>query len=108
MLKINLIVVTMIAISCAGNPPAPKQRVKVWNGAPEVSGICRLDSSKIASETIIPKRVVEPIIEAPKKGISCIPAASEDFKKYACMTFDDLSALYEYSEQLIRSCKQWK
>lgn len=101
-------------ISCAGTPPYQSQKVKIWNGAPEEGGICRLSSLNLKNgiEDIIQRDMAVTLKQIKKihqgtTGMECLSAKDEAFKQYACLTFEDLGVLYEYIETLINSCKKW-
>jgi hypothetical protein len=85
------------------------RKVKVWNGSPEENGICRLSSSQIKDKLKIPFPLDS--IKQFHQGTNayeCILAEDPEFKKYACLTFDDIGVLYGYIEKLIYQCKEWK
>jgi len=109
MLKTKLmIVLSLFVMASCGTPPKMRNPVKVWNGSPERGSICRINSDKVSQETGIPKNIVKQVVANVSTQIDCIDAYDDQFKKYACMTFDDLGSLYEYSERLINSCQRWK
>ena len=95
-------------ISCQhGEAPAMARKVKVWNGAPEENGICRMSTENLASKI----DGVEFLLSRVHKGtksFECLDARNDEFKKYSCMTFEDLGVLYDYIQTLIFECKEWK
>lgn len=98
----------LILVSCKlGEAPVMARKVKVWNGAPEVNGICRMSTDNLATKL----NGVEFLLKRVHKGTKsmvCVDARDEQFKQYACMTFDDLGVLYDYIQTLIFECKEWK
>lgn len=103
-----------ILVSCAGTPPYQSRKVKIWNGAPEEAGICRMSTLDLKEEieSIINKDMAVTLRQMKKvhqgtTSMECITATDQAFKKYACLTFDDLGVLYDYIETLIYSCKKW-
>ena len=93
MSKIILIVtlsLSLFFVSCRGIAPIMDGTVKIWNGAPEKGGICRLSDPN------------DPLSE------KCIDAYDDEFKKYGCMTFNDSAILQQYIETLLNRCKKWK
>lgn len=100
-------------VSCAGHAPQMDRKVKVWNGAHEESGICRISSidlkesiEKSYIKKVIPLPYIKAVHQDPKSR-ECLSAHDEAFDKYACMTFSDLGVLYDYIEKLSYSCKKW-
>lgn len=98
----------LFLVSCAGVPPYQERKVKIWNGAPEVGGVCRMSTPELKEKTQIKAPVfLMKRIHQGTKEVECIQATDEAFKKYACLTFEDLGVLYDYIETLIYSCKKW-
>lgn len=81
--------------------------VEIWNGAPEVGGICRLTKAEIKAKTKIPTKVINAIF-AESEEMTCIDARAKEFEKFACLTFDDVAVLQKYTETLINKCEKWK
>lgn len=103
-------------VSCAGHAPQMERKVKIWNGAPEEAGICRLSTANLKNEielNLPDGRKIQLPLKLFKKvhqgylGTQCLQATDPSFEKYACLTFDDLGVLYDYIEKLIYSCKKW-
>jgi len=91
--------------------------IKIYNGAPEVAGICRKNRVTVASnisqelKTSIAKEAVKKTLEnniAPDTASDCVSANSADFKKYAGISFQDLGVILRYIENLTYSCERWK
>jgi hypothetical protein len=83
-------------------------KVKVWNGRPDQIGICRLDPDEVPGPikkypTYIKKKLLAKI-----DGETCIHASESIFKKYGCMSWQDLGVVQKYIETLLYSCKKWK
>ena len=99
----------LFLVSCAGVPPYQSRKIKVWNGSPEMAGICRMSSKDLKSAVNIPlpsqmiKKVHQGFI-----GMECMPSTDPEFKNYACLTFEDMGVLYDYIQTLLYSCKEWK
>lgn len=91
-----------------------ERKVKIWNGAPEEAGICRMSTKDLKSnieevigrDTKIPVRLMKKIHQG-YIGMECLQATDQAFQQYACLTFEDLGVLYDYIEKLIYSCKKW-
>lgn len=99
----------IILVSCAGTPPYQSRKIKIWNGAPEVGGICRMSSKGLKREVDL--QLPLPLIKKVHQGFigqECLAAIDPTFKTYACLTFDDIGVLYDYIQTLIYSCKEWK
>jgi hypothetical protein len=98
----------LILVSCAGHAPQMERKVKIWNGAPEEAGICRMSSKdlKERSGMTYPLKMIKKVHQG-FIGTECIEATDEQFKAYACLTFQDLGVLNAYIEKLIYSCKKW-
>lgn len=98
----------LILVSCQhGNVPQMERKIKIWNGAPEENGICRMTTDDLADKL----NTVNYILKGVHKGTrnyECIDARDEKFKEYASLTFDDLGVMYNYIQTLIFSCKEWK
>lgn len=98
----------MLFASCvSGNQPLMERKIKIWNGSPEEIGICRISTAELAPKI----DTVEFILKSYHSGTTdydCIPADNEEFKKYGCLSFEDIGVLYKYIETLIYSCKEWK
>lgn len=79
--------------------------ISVWNGAPEVGGICRINAESLAKKLNIPENILR---EAIADGIECIQATDDRFKEYGCMTFDDIGVIRRWEEALLQQCEKWK
>ncbi len=90
MWKTALIVMLLILSSCRGMLPEMQGKVKIWNGTPEKGAICRI------------------VDRDDPESMICIDAYDDIFKKYACLTWDDVSIWAEYIEALKNRCKKWK
>ena len=100
--------ILLLLSGCLASPGAPvmERKVKVWNGAPEEGGICRMSSASIAK--LIKKPFKE--VRAHHLGttdMECLDAREEQFKQYACLTFEDLGVIYGYIQALNQQCKKW-
>ena len=107
-MKSFLILLFMLILnSCvSGDVPTMDRKVKIWNGAPEEIGICRMSTKHLAYKI----NGVEFLLKSYHKGSNayeCIGASTDEFKKYACLTFSDLAVINGYIEKLIYSCKKW-
>jgi hypothetical protein len=96
-------------LSCSGQPPYQERKVKIWNGAPEEAGICRMSTQNLKSASGIqtPLFLMKKIHQG-TTNYECMKAKDPAFEKYACLTFEDLGVLYAYIETLIYSCKEWE
>lgn len=94
-------------VSCvSGNAPTMDRKIKIYNGAPEEIGICRLSTATLADKL----NTYPYFLKQFHKGTTsyeCIGAAEDRFKQYSCMSFEDLGVLYKYIETLIYQCKKW-
>lgn len=108
MLRIILIATLLSLSGCAGKAPVMEKPIQVYNGAPEVGGICRLNDSKITQLAEVLK-VPENILRANlAQGMDCIDAHDPRFQQFGCMTFDDIGVVQRYIETLKFECKVWK
>lgn len=118
MKKLFQLIALCCLVSCGSHAPQMERKVKIWNGAPEEAGICRISSAKIKKNIerdftqynqhvkIIPLPYIKAVHEDPKEA-ECLQATDLKFEKYACLTFEDLGVLYDYIEKLSYSCKKW-
>lgn len=107
MKKILELIALCSLVSCVtGQVPRMEQKIKVWNGAPENASICRLSSSRLATKIGAPEFYLKAFHQG-TRGLECIGTNEEQFKLYACMTFQDLGVLYEYIETLVTKCEKW-
>lgn len=95
----------MLLISC-GSAPKMERKVEVWNGAPEVGGICRMTPDQAARKTNGNPFIAKMAIRNRRQ--ECIDAREDRFKEYGAMTFSDIGVIQRYIETLINSCKGWK
>lgn len=103
--------------SCAGSPPKPERKVKLYNGAPEMNGICRLSRSAIkrfASRQLKTQAGKDSVATAVKEGfavdpkeIECVRADSREFARYGCYAFDDIGVILRWQEALLHTCEKW-
>lgn len=93
-----------------------ERKIKQWNGAPEMGGICRMsrdDLAKLAKralKTDLAKSQVRKIVKegfAPD-GVECIRADDPKFAEYGAYSFKDIAVLLRYQENLLFSCERWK
>lgn len=116
MLKISLTLM-LLSFSIVGcghlrqmsTPPQMESKVKVWNGAPEEAGICRLSSKELRNKADLDFKLKE--IKAFHQGTTlseCILATDPVFKEYACLTFQDMAVLNNFINKLILQCKEWR
>lgn len=100
--------ILLCLVSCAGIPPYQDRKIKIWNGSPEEVGICRMSSKNLKAEmhSNLPLPIIKKIHQG-TTGYECIQANDVQFKKYACLTFEDLGVINAYIEKLIISCKKW-
>lgn len=82
--------------------------VQVYNGAPEVGGICRLSGDKIARLAEVLKVSEERLRAELAEGVDCIDARDVRFQEFGCMRFDDMGVVQRYIEKLKFECKEWK
>lgn len=98
----------LVLVSCKpGDAPVMARKVKVYNGAPEMNGICRMSTETLAQKIDGVEFLLKRVHQG-TKAMVCIDARDEKFKEYSCMTFDDLGVLYDYIQTLIFECKEWK
>lgn len=101
----------IILVSCGhlSNAPRMDRKIKIWNGAPEEAGICRMSTADLAreAEIQIPVRILKRFHQG-TTSMECIRADDESFKAFACLTFEDIGVLNAYIEKLINSCKKWE
>lgn len=83
--------------SCYGNAPSMEKTVKYWNGVPEMGAICTTKTG----DAIIDRYITS-------GDNVCLYTNEEAFKKYGCMTHEDMGVIQAYIEKLIYSCKKWK
>jgi hypothetical protein len=94
-------------VSCvSGNAPQMERKVKIWNGAPEEIGICRLSTNDLSDKLNAVKFVLKSY-HAGTSRYECLPAEDERFKSYACLTFEDLGVMYAYIQELNFKCEKW-
>jgi hypothetical protein len=111
-----LLIATLSLSACSGNPPKMERQIKLWAGTPERKAICRLTNESItdwaqaiAQHTrtkLFASKVINRVMVAYRT--ECVAADSNDFKRYAGISFDDLRVLLQYQENLLYSCKKWK
>lgn len=90
--------------------------IELWNGVPEVGGICRLTQEKIAEKISAMadhenvKNLSVQIAAMIFKDLAqdCMPATDTKFKEYSCMSFDDTAVLQKYIEALNFKCAKWE
>lgn len=90
--------------------------VKLYNGAPEVGGICRLKQAAIAkwAKKNLAQEESKKYVNAAVKqmfsedDVECIDAKSDKFKSYGCYSFEDIRVMLRYEENLLYSCEKWK
>lgn len=104
MWKTFLILMLLIS-SCNGTMPTMDKKVKVYNGSPEVGGICRGPNTMKKTKAI---KNSDFVIDNKADSRECIDAYDDKFKAYGCMTFVDMAVLQKYTETLIKNCKKWK
>lgn len=116
MKKILISTLSLILFSCAGSPPKLERPVKLYNGAPEVNGICRLTKPAIARiakkalKTDDAKSQVNAVVKemfAPDE-VECIRADDRKFSNYGCYSFSDIAVMLRWQENLLYSCDRWK
>lgn len=105
------IVLMIMLLSLSGCPlatiPTMTRPIKVWNGAPEVGGICRMDAKEVSEQSGLPLVILKRAMD--KLAVrGCLDSTDPIFKSYACLTFADLKVIYDYTETLINQCKKWK
>lgn len=97
-----------ILVSCvSGNAPVMERKVKIWNGAPEEAGICRISTQELANKLNTVSYLLKPFHKG-TKSIECLSASDDRFKQYASLTFDDLGVIYKLIETMQLKCEKWK
>lgn len=112
-LRISLI---LTLSACAGNPPKMERKIKLWNGTPERSAMCRTavtkavafarkhlkqDASKSYAGQVVRAALVDDAVE-------CIKSDDSKFAAFVGLTADDLGVLLRYQENLLYQCAEWK
>lgn len=107
-LNFLFLVILLILISCvSGNAPTMSRKIKIWNGAPEQNGICRMSTNDLADKLNTISFFIKPFHKGTKSFV-CIDASNDEFKNYASLTFDDLGVLYGFIEEMQLKCEKWK
>lgn len=111
-----ILTLSLFLFGCGGIPPKLEHPVKMYLGAPEVGGICRLKKSAIArlAKKYLAKDESRNQVDSAvsvmfsKDEIECVDARSNEFKSYACYSLEDNRVLLRYQENLLYSCEKWK
>lgn len=102
-------IILIVILSSCGQAPKMKKKVKVWNGTPEYTAICREGPDTVARKLNMPLHFSRMIVEeVSKENLVCIHATDVRFKSYGCMSWEDIGVIQEYIEILKNKCAKWK
>lgn len=87
--------------------PAMERPITVWNGCPELGGICKMMKPEVQAKAkeLGAQEAAQDWIEVnidDKTKVKLIKADSPNFKKYAGISFDDLGVIFKYIDTLKR------
>lgn len=112
----KILILSFLAFSCAGSPPKMEHAVKLYIGDPASGQICRLTKSAIvkwAKKSLAREESKQYVNAAVREmfkpdDVECIDARDPKFKVFGAYSFEDISVMLRYQENLLYSCERWK